>query len=89
VRAAALAAARADLRIARDALAADELDRAAEASDRARARLPELPEAIELAALVAQARGDAVRARGLFQQWLDGGADDPIGEEAARAALAR
>lgn len=84
-----LAAARADLRIARGALASGDRVRAAEACARARARAPGLPEALELDAIVAQARGDDARARAAFQAWLDGGADDPRGEERARAALAR
>jgi isopenicillin-N N-acyltransferase like protein len=84
-----LAAARADLRMARGALAAGDRERAAEACARARARAPTLPEAIELDAIIAQARGDLVRARSAFQAWLDGGPDDPRGEERARAALAR
>ena len=84
-----LAAARADLRIARGALAAGDRVRAAEACARARARAPTLPEAIVLDAIIAQARGDLARARAAFQAWLDGGPDDPRGEERARAALAR
>jgi len=88
-RAEGLAAARADLRTARAALRAGERGRAAEACARARARAPALPEAIELDAIIAQARGDLVRARAAFQAWLDGGPDDPHGEERARAALAR
>jgi hypothetical protein len=88
-RARSLAAARADLRIARAALGAGNHARAAEACARARARAPTLPEALELDAIVAQARGDLVRARASFQAWLDGGPDDPHGEERARAALAR
>jgi isopenicillin-N N-acyltransferase like protein len=84
-----LAAARADLRIAREALARRDSRRAAEACARARTRAADLPEAIELEALIAQARGDDARARKLFQQWLDGGADDPVGEERARALLSR
>jgi isopenicillin-N N-acyltransferase-like protein len=85
----ALTAARADLRAARGALAAGDRSRAAEACARARTRAPTLPEAIELDAIIAQARGDAPRARAAFQAWLDGGPDDPRGEERARAALAR
>ncbi|MDB4952747.1 MAG: peptidase acyl-coenzyme A:6-aminopenicillanic acid acyl-transferase [Myxococcales bacterium] len=84
-----LAAARAELRIARDALARGNRTKAAEACARARARAPALPEAIELEAMLAQERGDDVRARRLFQQWLDAGPDDPQGEERARALLAR
>lgn len=87
--AATLAAARADLRIARAALAADDRTRAAEACARARARTPTLPEGVELEAIIAQARGDGARARAAFQAWLDAGPDDPRGEERARAALAR
>ena len=84
-----LVAARIELRNARGAQAAGDLRRAAEACARARARAPDLPEAIELEAVIAQARGDDVRARKLFQQWLDAGPDDPVGEERARALLNR
>ncbi|MBA3394117.1 MAG: hypothetical protein H0T89_15830 [Deltaproteobacteria bacterium] len=84
-----LASARADLRIARGALRDGKRERAAEACARARARAPALPEAIELDAVVAQLRGDLAYARTAFQVWLDGGADDPKGEERARALLAR
>jgi isopenicillin-N N-acyltransferase-like protein len=82
-----LAAARSDLRAARTALHAGELARAAELCARGRARAPALPEALELEAIIAQARGDAARAHAAFQAWLDGGPDDPEGEERARAAL--
>ena len=88
-RAAVLAQARADLRAARAALRAGDRGRAAEACARARTRAPTLPEAIELDAVIAQARGDLARARAEFQGWLDGGPDDPRGEERARAAIAR
>ena len=84
-----LAAARADLRIAREALLENDRERAAEMCTRARARAPNLPEALELDAFVAQALGDNARARIAFQAWLDAGADDPNGEERARALLAR
>jgi hypothetical protein len=84
-----LALARADLRIARGALRAGDRDGAAEACARARARAPQLPEAIELDGKIAQQRGDLVRARASYQQWIDGSADDPKGEERARAILAR
>ncbi|HEX3763388.1 MAG TPA: carcinine hydrolase/isopenicillin-N N-acyltransferase family protein, partial [Kofleriaceae bacterium] len=84
-----LATARAELRTARAALAAGDRLAAAEACARARARAPNLPEAIELDAIVAQARGDTARAHAAFQAWLDGGPDDPRGEERARAALVR
>src|SRR5262249_6954782 len=84
-----LATARADLGDARDALARDDRTRAAEACARARARVPGLPEAIELDAIVAQLRGDDARARTAFQAWLDTGPDDPQGEERARAMVAR
>lgn len=88
-RAASLTAARADLRAARTALRAGERGRAAEACARARTRAPTLPEAIELEAIVAHARGNLGHARAAFQAWLDAGADDPHGEQRARAALAR
>ncbi|MEO8707203.1 MAG: C45 family peptidase [Kofleriaceae bacterium] len=84
-----LAAARAELRIARAALAGGDRERAAEACARARVRAPNLPEAIELDAFVAQALGDSARARILFQAWIDGVPDDPRGDERARATLAR
>ena len=84
-----LAAARADLRNAREALEAGDRDRAAESCARARARAPGLPEVLELDAFVAHALGDDVRARIAFQAWLDAGPDDPKGEERARALLAR
>jgi len=84
-----LVAARADLRIARGALHAGDAARAAEACARARTRAPTLPEAIELDAIIAQARGDQARAHAAFQAWMDGVPDDPHGEERARAALAR
>lgn len=84
-----ITAARAELRIARAALARGDQRSATEACARARARAPTLPEAIELEAQIAQARGDDMRARKLFQQWLDGGADDPVAEERARALLDR
>lgn len=88
-RAATLAIARADLRAARAALRDGDPARADEACARARARAPTLPEALELEAYIAQARGDQARARAAFQAWLDAGADDPKGEERARALLAR
>jgi hypothetical protein len=84
-----LIAARADLREARGALEAGDTERAAEACARARARMPALPEALELAATIAQLRGDLAGARAAFEAWLDGGPDDPKGEERARALLAR
>jgi len=88
-RVAELSAARADLRIARDALAGDDTTRAAEYVARARAHVPFLPEALELGAFSELARGDGAAARALFQTWLDTGPDDPKGEERARALLAR
>ncbi len=84
-----LARARADLRDARAALDAGHHARADEACARARVLAPSLPEALELEAFIALARGDHARARAAFQAWLDGGADDPKGEERARALLAR
>ena len=84
-----LALARADLRAARAAEHDGDRTRAAEACARARARVPQLPEALELCAAIAQARGETAGARTLYQQWLDGGADDPSGEERAHALLAR
>jgi isopenicillin-N N-acyltransferase-like protein len=88
-RIATLQLARAELREARGAFVADKRERAAELCARARARAPQLPEALELDAAIAQARGDLARARTSYQQWLDATADDPKGEERARALLAR
>lgn len=88
-RQATLAAARADLRDARGALARGDLVRANEAVARARTRAPALPEALQLEATIAQASGDLIRARTAYEAWLDGGPDDPKGEERARALLAR
>ncbi len=84
-----LAAARAALREARAFMVAKHHDQAAEAVARALVRVPKLPEALELDALVAVGRGDTTHAIAAFQAWLDGGADDPHGEERARATLAR
>ncbi|MFN0252839.1 MAG: C45 family autoproteolytic acyltransferase/hydrolase [Kofleriaceae bacterium] len=84
-----LRTARADLRAARALLAADDLARADEACARARARVPNLPETLELEATIAQARGDTARARAVFQAWLEAGPDDPKAEERARSVLAR
>ncbi|MDQ3341548.1 MAG: C45 family peptidase [Myxococcota bacterium] len=84
-----LVLARSELRAARGALRDGDRERAAEACARARARAPQLPEAIELDGKIAQLRGDLVRARASYQQWIDAGADDPKGEERARALLAR
>jgi hypothetical protein len=88
-RVATLTLARADLRLAREALAAGTYVRASELCARARARAPGLPEAVYLEAVIAQARGDDAHARRVFQQWLDGGPDDPVAEERARALLER
>lgn len=88
-RVASLVAARAELRLARIALARGDKDAAAEAVVRARARAPSLPEALELAGMIAQARGDNAHAQQWFQRWIEGGADDPQGEERAHSLLAR
>jgi hypothetical protein len=84
-----LRAARADLRVARALLSAGDAARADEACARALARVPGLPETLELEATIAQARGDTARARTVFQAWLDAGPDDPKAEERARSVLAR
>jgi hypothetical protein len=88
-RAASLLAARADLRVARAALAHGDNVAAAEACSRARARAPAFPAALELAGVIAQARNDDAHARQFFQRWLEGGADDPQGEQRAHSLLAR
>ena len=84
-----LAAARAELRTAREALTKSEHHRASEACARARARAPGLPEAIQLEAMIAEARGDHAHAKKAFQLWLDGNADDPAGQEHAKSLLDR
>jgi hypothetical protein len=86
-RTAALVAARAELRVARAALAHHDRAAASEACARARARAPGLPEALELAAEIAQARGDDAHARAFYKLWLDGVADDPQGEQRARSLV--
>ena len=83
----AVRAARADLRRARAALRADEPTRAAEHVARALARVPALPEALELAGRIARRRGDDAGGRALWQRWLDGGPDDPGAEQEIRAVL--
>ncbi len=88
-RADALRAARSDLRAARAWLHSGDHERAQEACARARTRTPTLPEALELEAMIALARGDQAGARAAFGAWLDAGSDDPKGEERARAILAR
>lgn len=82
-------AARADLRAARTALVRGEREVAFEHAMRALAHAPALPEALELAAVIAQTRGDLTRAKDFFSKWLEGGADDPHGEERAHSLLAR
>jgi len=84
-----LRAARAQLGIARSALARGDRKAASEACARARARAPSLPEALELAATIARARGEDGEARTWYQRWLEGGPDDPQGEERAHSLLAR
>jgi len=88
-RRASLVAARSDLRAARLALGHGDATAAGEACSRARARAPALPEARELAGAIAQARGNDAEARQFFQRWLEGGADDPQGEQRAHSLLAR
>ena len=84
-----LAAARAAVREARAFMIGKHHDHAAEAVARALVRVPKLPEALEVDALVALARGDTTHAIAAFAAWLEAGADDPHGEERARATLAR
>ena len=88
-RLASLVAARSDLRAARLALGHGDATAAGEACSRARARAPALPEALELAGAIAQTRGNDAEARQFFQRWLEGGADDPQGEQRAHSLLAR
>lgn len=85
----ALAAARADLRIARTDFRRRDLRSANEACARARARAPRLPEALQLCASIAQARGDLARAQQLYMRWIDGVPDDPQNEPRAHIILGR
>ena len=82
-------AARQALRAARFALVRRTPAVASDYVARALALAPDLPECLELAALVAAASGDAATARAFAQRWIDTGADNPAGEERARAILAR
>jgi hypothetical protein len=86
-RARAVRAARADVRAARRALRDGSGARAAEAVARALARVPTLPEALELAGRIARRRGDDAGGRALWQKWIDGGPDDPGTEQEIRAVL--
>ncbi|MCE9576210.1 MAG: hypothetical protein K8W52_23880 [Deltaproteobacteria bacterium] len=81
--------ARADLRRARQALLEDDLDRAIERCGRALARVPTLPEALQLEGELARARGDLAGARAALGQWLDNGPDDPGAAEEVKAQLGR
>jgi hypothetical protein len=54
---------------------------------RALARVPNLPEALELAGMIARQSGDDARMRELWERWLSGGADDPGAEQEIRAVL--
>lgn len=81
--------ARQALRFARGELARHNPVVASDYVARALALAPDLPECLELAAMVAAANGDAATARAFAQRWIDGGADNPAGEERARAILAR
>ena len=84
-----LRAALADLRSARAAMLVDDLARADEAAARARARVPTLPEALELEWTIANERGDSARARASAQMWVDNGPDDSKAEERARSLIVR
>lgn len=81
--------ARADLRRARQAWLDDDLDRAGELCGRARARVPTLPEALQLTGELDRARNDLAGARASFGRWLDNGADDPGAAEEIKAQLGR
>jgi isopenicillin-N N-acyltransferase like protein len=81
--------ARSALRDARNSMAEHDPLAASDDVARALALAPDLPECLELAAQVAAANGDSATAKGFAQRWLDTGADNPAGEERARAILAR
>jgi hypothetical protein len=83
-----LRAARADLRAARRAVAAGDRQLADELAQRALARAPTLPEALELAGAIALGRGDRATAVERWRRWLENGPDDPGAEETIRAQVA-
>jgi len=80
-------AARADLRDARRALSGGSPGRAEELVQRALARAPRLPEALELAGAISRARGNRSAMSAYWHRWIDNGPDDPGAEEEIRAIL--
>ncbi len=86
-RAAAVRAARAELRLARQALRDDSPARAAERVARALDHAPTLPEGLELAGSIARSRGEQDAARAAWQKWIENGPDDPGSEQEIRAYL--
>jgi Acyl-coenzyme A:6-aminopenicillanic acid acyl-transferase len=79
--------ARRDLRAARRAAAAGDVQHAQQLAARAVARAPALPEALEFAGRITARAGDHSAARLLLQRWIDGGADDPEQELQVRTLL--
>ncbi len=87
--AAAVLAAEADLRAARQAVRRGGRRQARELVSRALVRAPDLPQALWMAAELARADHDDERARRLLQRYLDVGPDDLNAGEEARAILDR
>jgi hypothetical protein len=85
--AAAVLAARADLRLARTAWRAGKRSRARELVQRALARSPSLPEALRLAGEYARQSGDRDDADLFFRRYLTVGPDDLAAEEEVEAFL--
>jgi hypothetical protein len=84
-----LRAARAELRLARSALAGGSTASAQEYAARALIRAPQLPETLQVIAEIARKRGDAEAARAAIEAWLDNGADSPQLVEEWRGIVGR
>jgi hypothetical protein len=84
-----LRAARAELRLARKALADGGVASAQEHAARAMIRAPQLPEGLQVVAEIAKRRGDAEAARAAIEAWLDNGADSPQLVEEWRGIVGR
>jgi isopenicillin-N N-acyltransferase like protein len=82
-----LRVARGELRAARRAASDGAWQRADELAQRALARAPTLPEALELAGRLARQRGDRASAIERWRRWLENGPDDPGAEEEIRALV--
>jgi len=79
--------ARRELRAAREARRAGDVERARELCARALIRRPDLPEALLLAGDLARTAGDRDAAQRFYRRLLEVGSDGPEGEEEVRAHL--